>query len=106
MNLEAALGAMLAISCLVGMVQEAKEATIRTIGIVGLVVGGFFLAYHHVSLLREIAYPSGVLYLLIAATAAVDGLLLTLKAKNQVVGTCAVVAGAQLLLLTMGAIRG
>lgn len=106
MHLIAVLGLIAAISAVVALVQEGKDRTVGLLAGAMAIVGVAVALSFHVSLVANLLPPPYSLqFRVVAALAAVLGIVLVVRLRNRVVGTLLVtssllIAGRAFVLLT------
>lgn len=85
-------------ACVIALVQEGKDQTIKSCAAVTLILGMVFALHSYISFLRDIAPSHGTLFIILAVANAVLGLVIALRLKNRVVGTLACAFAAVIAL--------
>ena len=91
--------AMQAVPCIIALVQ-VKDATVRTVGALLLVVSAWLGLEPYLGFLRDIT--SGTLFQILAIVAAVLGVVVAVRLKQSVLGTLLISGGVLLALLALG----
>lgn len=105
MHLITALGIVLIVTSIIGIVQEANDKNLRWIAVATLISGLFFGLYYHVPILRDIAPRSALLYDILAVLAASLSVMIVLKQKNKIAGSCCIFAGLLIAGLSLGILQ-
>ncbi|MFW5860459.1 MAG: hypothetical protein ACOCYP_10580 [Planctomycetota bacterium] len=103
MPIETALALLAMIAAIIAAVQEGNDRAIKSTAIVVALLEAMAAARAYVDFFEDHLY--GVLWMVVTGTAAVGALILVIKLKNRVVGTCAICGAGLLALMAMEAIR-